>query len=208
MLVTDGTDKQGSSPRMRGTPLSYHSDSRGHGIIPAYAGNTDCPTWSLKRFGDHPRVCGEHIDPAHPEIDQTGIIPAYAGNTNFDAPRDFLDRDHPRVCGEHISIERLYCPSRGSSPRMRGTRHNRASRQRSQGIIPAYAGNTFDDCMHIREKRDHPRVCGEHVGRASGLWDGWGSSPRMRGTPTPHAADRCSSGIIPAYAGNTRRPIM
>ena len=29
----------------------------------------------------------------------------------------------------------------------------------------------------------HPRACGEHVGEAIGIEDGFGSSPRLRGTP-------------------------
>ena len=33
---------------------------------------------------------------------------------------------------------------------------------------------------------------------------GWGSSPRMRGTPTSCLIASISAGIIPAYAGNTR----
>ena len=55
------TVDQGSSPHMRGTPVSHHPHPREHGIIPAHAGNTiqtrgtRCAPW------DHPRTCGEHI---------------------------------------------------------------------------------------------------------------------------------------------------
>ena len=51
--------------------------------------------------------------------------------------------------------------------------------------------------------RDHPRVCGEHVGDAAEYMSNAGSSPRMRGTP--HLCHDAASvrGIIPAYAGNT-----
>ncbi len=51
----------GSSPRVRGTPVSHHPDSGRHGIIPACAGNTVCDTVAQYDDGDHPRVCGEHI---------------------------------------------------------------------------------------------------------------------------------------------------
>ena len=55
-----GWRSQGSSPRMRGTPVPYHSDSGRHGIIPAYAGNTQHPINRRMWCRDHPRVCGEH----------------------------------------------------------------------------------------------------------------------------------------------------
>ena len=53
-------DDPGSSPRMRGTPIPHHSDSRGYGIIPAHAGNTGSRISGLQSCGDHPRACGEH----------------------------------------------------------------------------------------------------------------------------------------------------
>ena len=40
MLVTDGTDKQGSSPHMRGTHEAWNFIKHFGGIIPAHAGNT------------------------------------------------------------------------------------------------------------------------------------------------------------------------
>ena len=51
--------------------------------------------------------------------------------------------------------------------------------------------------------RDHPRVCGEHVGDEGSLGKGQGSSPRMRGA-LAHALLRIGPGrIIPADAGST-----
>ena len=93
----------GSSPRMRGTPLLCKSRDTGHGIIPAYAGNTSISCICLLNARDHPRVCGEHRhrrvsacgNPgSSPRMRGTpdtvflcfrafGIIPAYAGNTSF-----------------------------------------------------------------------------------------------------------------------------
>ena len=71
------------------------------------------------------------------------------------------------------------------------------------GIIPAYAGNTgwLFDGLSVR--RDHPRVCGEHVYYDCEWFVGSGSSPRMRGTPTVCSDGLRGMGIIPAYAGNT-----
>ena len=94
-------ERQGSSPRMRGT-LQQAGAYRGlRGIIPAYAGNTSasrCVPWST---WDHPRVCGEHAF-RHCHINRvSGIIPAYAGNTNSPTRNWPPRKDHPRVCGEH-----------------------------------------------------------------------------------------------------------
>ena len=92
---------RGSSPRMRGTLTIELVDGKAGGIIPAYAGNTRHTRRPYPRTGDHPRVCGEHLEPSpvqnriagsSPRMRGTrgyrtrreswyGIIPAYAGNT-------------------------------------------------------------------------------------------------------------------------------
>ena len=125
------------------------------------------------------RVCQFGIDGGN------GIIPAYAGNTYDRALAPKSIGDHPRVCGEHLSPSILEYSYQGSSPRMRGTHHNRYVVHTVTGIIPAYAGNTEDYREHAPYVRDHPRVCGEHR---------WPQTIRTR-----------RSGIIPAYAGNTMR---
>ena len=94
----------------------------------------------------------------------------------------------------------------GSSPRMRGTRHNRRQGLHQPGIIPAYAGNTRLRRVARVWRRDHPRVCGEHQTAWSAGCRGWGSSPRMRGTQGLVVEPFGEPGIIPAYAGNTVRP--
>ena len=167
---------------MRGTPEVTAGNSRTNGIIPAYAGNTLSTQAKCSTRRDHPRVCGEHrgwlrrhrqrwgssprmrgtlvgeLDPAL----FNGIIPAYAGNTLLVWWSRRVTRDHPRVCGEHIASNKLYSRPSGSSPRMRGTRHDQDSRPRQTGIIPAYAGNTVTMYALESSKMDHPRVCGEH----------------------------------------------
>ena len=132
------------------------------GIIPAYAGNTLFGLSSARNVRDHPRVCGEHhlscesiavyggssprmrgtpIGIVHRKT-PTGIIPAYAGNTFAGFLPSYFSWDHPRVCGEHTDDDYNGTYSTGSSPRMRGTHHPESVRERSPGIIPAYAGNT------------------------------------------------------------------
>ena len=94
----------------------------------------------------------------------------------------------------------------GSSPRMRGTPRLCRDAASGRGIIPAYAGNTLWGNAKEASKRDHPRVCGEHIVKATRGRVREGSSPRMRGTPFPTSKPCVTMGIIPAYAGNTSMP--
>ena len=100
----DDGDKRtnwGSSPRMRGTPLSI---------------------WTRQYPPrDHPRVCGEHPTRKAWALVWTGIIPAYAGNTWMPPTETIKAWDHPRVCGEHAVPSDETTAKTGSSPRMRGT---------------------------------------------------------------------------------------
>ena len=173
---------------------------------------------------DHPRVCGEHrnsplasasVEGSSPRmrgtpcrdeqgVIQSGIIPAYAGNTTRYSRKFSPPRDHPRVCGEHCDARIAVFPSQGSSPRMRGTLQSALHVSSTQGIIPAYAGNTQVIMQNCSIIKDHPRVCGEHCCSSSVGGGVVGSSPRMRGTPAHHKRRRAEGGIIPAYAGNTR----
>ena len=187
---------------MRGTQRGVRNPRTALGIIPAYAGNTPSSSPSSVPVGDHPRVCGEHprnvsqsIRPwgssprmrgtrtvRHSQRSPIGIIPAYAGNTRWPCSFHRFCWDHPRVCGEHILNAYRVGRLRGSSPRMRGTRHRSELDISRRGIIPAYAGNTQTRPRITNSARDHPRVCGEHRNPASVVAVGTGSSPRMRGT--------------------------
>ena len=112
-------------------------------------------------------------------------------------------RDHPRVCGEHAKLPASMLALPGSSPRVRGTLALGAGEKHDGGIIPACAGNTSARTAVCMERRDHPRVCGEHD---SAVWfDNWpqGSSPRVRGTRMAMREWLDLYGIIPACAGNT-----
>ena len=174
---------------------------------------------------DHPRVCGEHrfstclvscrpgssprmrgtLDIGRHESGHAGIIPAYAGNTDDWHGNAYEARDHPRVCGEHIKYAVEGATSQGSSPRMRGTPTQTVEILFLSGIIPAYAGNTIHTKCMATPRRDHPRVRGEHTVAVAVVARVWGSSPRMRGTHQIFRHVRGKIGIIPAYAGNTKK---
>ena len=226
---TDATTATSTAdhPRVCGEHLAYFKvERRYYGIIPAYAGNTAQGKLSHADVWDHPRVCGEHMPKAsgvnvasgssprvrgtllrvRAERQSTGIIPAYAGNTPPCPGRAAIHWDHPRVCGEHTLSNRISSGLRGSSPRMRGTPLVVWGDSCDEGIIPAYAGNTPRAAWTPRSCRDHPRVCGEHVSCSATTEPVVGSSPRMRGTRFKCARQSSTTGIIPAYAGNTVRP--
>ena len=200
------------------------------GIIPAYAGSTMAVVNERLRGKDHPRVCGEHprVCGEHPRdigvrhivlgssprmrgalghIDEVrprkGIIPAYAGSTDSNSWRRSRGQDHPRVCGEHQAALRVARRFEGSSPRMRGAHDMINHGAQVKGIIPAYAGSTFEECCMSHARRDHPRVCGEHERCHAGSVRRLGSSPRMRGALHELVVDIVFVGIIPAYAGST-----
>ena len=208
---------------MRGAHPDVALLSTALGIIPAYAGSTCTATRPSSRPGDHPRVCGEHLDiicedhevegssprmrGALPYVQRmkitAGIIPAYAGSTVCSSSRLSAARDHPRVCGEHLPLQ----PSRGdwigSSPRMRGAPNTYFGSIKVSRIIPAYAGSTAKWLPCGARSKDHPRVCGEHSHIAGKILILKGSSPRMRGARFWFYRVTPFRGIIPAYAGST-----
>ena len=57
----------------------------------------------------------------------------------------FMIRDHPRACGEHLDLIIYGFSLPGSSPRMRGTLDKVLDGAEFGGIIPAHAGNTYED---------------------------------------------------------------
>ena len=91
----------------------------------------------------------------------------------------------------------------GSSPHVRGTHLLHSTALNDGGIIPACAGNTGVHVHCAGSKRDHPRMCGEHLSHDGNLTCILGSSPHVRGTPMEQTAVAVTVGIIPACAGNT-----
>ena len=91
----------------------------------------------------------------------------------------------------------------GSSPRGRGTHHQRAQDDLPGRFIPARAGNTPNRSIWPTTDTVHPRAGGEHrnARRIYGL--SAGSSPRGRGTPSFRSTGPRHERFIPARAGNT-----
>ena len=172
---------------MRGTRIEARLLKSAERFIPAYAGNTYYQNRKSK---------------------QRRFIPAYAGNTWYARRSGICEAVHPRVCGEHLSGSMEQDRFCGSSPRMRGTRRAAAGARGFLRFIPAYAGNTPAPNRKWSGRTVHPRVCGEHIETAGRYIGKYGSSPRMRGTPTAARGAQPCNRFIPAYAGNTCASMM
>ena len=72
-------------------------------------------------------------------------------------------------------------------------------------IIPAYAGSTRTATWCSRKVGDHPRIRGEHSYLDCSIYFTNGSSPHTRGARCRRVGELGLCGIIPAYAGSTRK---
>ena len=186
---------------MRGAPAICVSLESSLGIIPACAGSTVRADARWSGDGDHPRMCGEHLvamalsatwpgssphvrgAPAeHPvRCSYSGIIPACAGSTVHRFEPHVHEWDHPRMCGEHDASEAEEPSSLGSSPHVRGAPDLSRRTVALPRIIPACAGSTRPDRRPRGARRDHPRMCGEHLCSQCNASFMTGSSPHVRG---------------------------
>ena len=157
----------------------------------------------IRLTADHPRIRGEHSGVSWivkngtgssphtrgaPGFDSfwrrvRGIIPAYAGSTASGRAWRRRSGDHPRIRGEHDDRQEHVAELGGSSPHTRGARFVETIHSNALGIIPAYAGSTYDFDVWC--------------------WNSCGSSPHTRGAPSPGGMSRAGTRIIPAYAGST-----
>ena len=112
--------------------------------------------------------------------------------------------DHPRVCGEKYEFRLKNRNWFGSPPRVRGEVPLRFADRGFLGITPACAGRSPKRVLICREKRDHPRVCGEKRRSKRRPRQFPGSPPRVRGEGvSAHHVVR-DQRITPACAGRRR----
>ena len=215
----------GSSPHTRGALRKTTTSASTTRIIPAYAGSTRRPRAITQRRWDHPRIRGEHDRgealavgpggssphtrgaprPLAPSPLGSRIIPAYAGSTRTYAAGGPPARDHPRIRGEHRLKRARGLVHEGSSPHTRGALGATGAAAGVPGIIPAYAGSTAYGSRCRAPSRDHPRIRGEHAAWMPSIIIASGSSPHTRGALQSASDVAAQEGIIPAYAGSTRR---
>ena len=193
--------EQGSSPHVRGALEGACEHVHVEGIIPACAGSTRILAVRTLVNGDHPRMCGEHTPPRPVDPGEVGssphvrgarrrscrrswcrgIIPACAGSTTGQRTCQPVNRDHPRMCGEHVRGLWNGISDMGSSPHVRGALNESPILDTGAGIIPACAGSTNISTIISYIVRDHPRMCGEHLGFYVNALSSQGSSPHVRG---------------------------
>ena len=105
--------------------------------------------------------------------------------------------------GEHRGIRKSPTRKKGSSPHARGALDPTIYDRSCIGIIPACAGSTRGQAMHVPPRRDHPRMRGEHARPQRLPFGARGSSPHARGAPWRCRLRWGGLGIIPACAGST-----
>ena len=212
----------GSSPRVRGTPVTSKPAARKSRFIPARAGNAYPPGHIVFESPVHPRACGERCQfipwPAmdggsSPRVRGTPgcefddlrarrFIPARAGNAEATTKHGMCSPVHPRACGERTHAQNALCACPGSSPRVRGTHVPRPFELHHRRFIPARAGNATDRSGCRTRPAVHPRACGERSVHAIHARVFAGSSPRVRGTPEDERHICPLQRFIPARAGN------
>ena len=226
MKAHDATRWQiGSSPRGRGKPGGLVRGPHARRLIPAWAGKTRGSRVPQGQPRAHPRVGGENEPASDCQIPTPGssprgrgkqagarpsrrtgrLIPAWAGKT----PRPIRQRArswaHPRVGGENRRSSQLSSRRSGSSPRGRGKPCHHWQLRRQPGLIPAWAGKTQEFNQAILDLGAHPRVGGENGVSDADSARRAGSSPRGRGKLGPPIGVGNGGGLIPAWAGKTRR---
>ncbi len=134
----------GSSPRVWGTRLYYQSPQRPRRFIPTGVGNTATIYDELYKYAVHPHGCGEHFYFPDGYLVYQRFIPTGVGNTlSLDAHIDMY-AVHPHGCGEHALYRMLAPMTRGSSPRVWGTRVLLPDLIVTTRFIPTGVGNTMD----------------------------------------------------------------
>ena len=132
--------------------------------------------------------------------------------------------DHPRIRGEHdhlkkglihnpesfphtrgaLAMGNLQLILMGSSSHTRGALGDEVNTIGENGIIPAYAGSTYQYRPSVVRKWDHPRIRGEHASSMVSAPQIQGSSPHTRGARDRLEIVTDRPRIIPAYAGSTQ----
>ena len=110
----------------------------------------------------------------------------------------------PEISGrEKVEGRKLGFIFENPSPRVRGKRHQHTPTPHGHRLIPACAGKTLFDVSTGKQRRAHPRVCGENPVERRPRHDPRGSSPRVRGKRDRPGSRPGLRGLIPACAGKT-----
>ena len=158
----DGRSGFGSSPRARGTHLTFLGKQYDPRFIPAGAGNTSPPRPPPWPRPVHPRGRGEHLSRSSCSSGVSGSSPRARGTRREVGPVVGLIRFIPAGAGNTGDIRSDKDVIRGSSPRARGTRQALLFTGELRRFIPAGAGNTELKFEIQKPNPVHPRGRGEH----------------------------------------------
>ena len=128
-------------------------------------------------------------------------IPACAGEARGGGGSHGQSPVHPRVCGGSCCHRPLISPLAGTSPRVRGKRHELDIEVSQQRYIPACAGEATARSRRRAKAAVHPRVCGGSSSAATSTFSTTGTSPRVRGKLFRARRRPARRRYIPACAG-------
>ena len=154
--------------------------------------------------GLSPRVRGNLLSRII-DVRDSGSIPACAGEPCRRRPAHRRLRVYPRVCGGTLPQVAVDPMGKGLSPRVRGNRDEMQDSCRSNGSIPACAGEPRCHTQRMRHARVYPRVCGGTLSQAERDVADVGLSPRVRGNRPGESGSEEHVGSIPACAGEPCR---
>ena len=215
------TSCRGLSPRVRGSRTGKNCERIRDRPIPAGAGEPGPGSISVQHPPAYPRGCGgatrlsvETVlarglsprvrgSPRLPDARGRGQrpIPAGAGEPAVAASERHLTAAYPRGCGGAGMAAIVATPSKGLSPRVRGSPSPDAAHPLLQRPIPAGAGEPPLDSHGIAPPAAYPRGCGGALPLLTALLPQRGLSPRVRGSHFPHYRPTDRGGPIPAGAG-------
>ena len=96
----------GSSPLMRGKPLTAPLSPARQGLIPAHAGKTTPPPEAREPLWAHPRSCGENTPPLTPPVKRLGSSPLTRGKHRNRPARHDRSRLIPAHAGKTLGCRR------------------------------------------------------------------------------------------------------
>ena len=211
----------GTSPHLRGNRRRETNCHRCTRDIPAPAGQPQRRTSASCCCKGHPRTCGatqcvlaffqanigtsphlrgnlaglgiQHLCP--------GDIPAPAGQPEWADNPEAPPGGHPRTCGATVRafVKRGYYL--GTSPHLRGNRHQVLHHVLGQRDIPAPAGQPATWRPTSTGGSGHPRTCGATGGGTQWAAITNGTSPHLRGNRDETLISEAYQRDIPAPAG-------
>ena len=129
------------------------------------------------------------------------ITPAYAGKRKRMVQSSSPPQDHPRMCGKKPKVMNLVLVRPGSPPHVRGKELRTAFKPCRLGITPACAGKSGKGSHRTDRGQDHPRMCGEKMGKPRCCLTLAGSPPHVRGKAGGRRSAHRRTRITPACAG-------